>query len=148
MFNVALSKSEFLTGWLPALAVAVTVEPPRIGRWIIVLGGFPVPIVASALALLGVLAARPLAARRETELGRARFWLVSAIMMLAVELWVLEAQPGWLFTFVVAIGVGFSGYSLIELLSDETTGLVKSSFAAARTRIGALLGAGDKKDKS
>ncbi|MFV0642934.1 MAG: hypothetical protein ACK5NN_00285 [Sphingomonadaceae bacterium] len=131
---------KFFAGWAPALAVSVAVEPPRIGRWIVMVAGLPVPMVASVLAMVGVLAARPLARRREAGIGSVKFVLVSVIMMVAVELWVLETQPGWLLAFVMAIGVGFSGYSLIETMGDEMTGLVKSGFATLRARMSGLLG--------
>ena len=84
--------------------------------------------------------ARPLARAQERTLPLWQFLLVTAIMLIVVELWVLNSQPGWLFAFVIAIGLGFSGYSLIELLGEEIKGLVKSAFDLAQTRVRSILG--------
>lgn len=131
-----ISAGKFIAGWLPAMAISASVDAPRIGRVIVMIWGLPVPIIASALAILGVLASRPLAHRREKSLGWINFLIVTAVMMVAVELWVLEQQPGWLLTFVMAVGVGFSGYSLIELVGSEINDLVRSAFGLLRDRIG------------
>jgi hypothetical protein len=40
---------------------------------------------------------------------------------------------------VVAIGLGFTGFSMIELMGEELKGLVRSGFAAAKDRVGGLL---------
>lgn len=136
-----LSGAEFLTGWLPAMTLTVAAEPAVDAvRWIVVIEGQELPVVTAILAALGVLAARPLARAQERTLPLWQFLLVTAIMLLVVELWVINSQPGWLFAFVMAIGLGFSGYSLIELLGEEIRGVVKSAFTLMRGRIGTLLG--------
>lgn len=129
-----LSFSEFLTGWVPALAVSVVAAPavPAIGP-VLAAGGFEFPVVSCILGAIGVLAARPLAHKAEAPGGTGRFVLVTAIMMLIVQLWIVESQPGLLFLFVVAIGLGFSGYSLIELMGEQVKGLVKAGFATVRS---------------
>lgn len=137
----SLSGGEFLAGWLPALAISTAAPADaEIVRWVISIEGQELPVITALLAAIGVLAARPLARAQEQKLPLWQFALVTAIMLIVVELWVLHSQPGWLFAFVMAIGLGFSGYSLIELLGDELKGVVKSAFALVRDRVGSLFG--------
>ncbi len=137
----ALSAGDFLSGWVPAVLVASAVPPEaEIVRWVVTIEGQELPVITAILAAIGVLAARPLARAQEKTLPLWQFLLVTAIMLVVVELWVLNSQPGWLFAFVIAIGLGFSGYSLIELLGEEIKGLVKSAFELAQTRVRSLFG--------
>ena len=62
-------------------------------------------------------------------MGWGGFALVSLIMLIVVELWIVESRPGALFAFVVAIGLGFSGYSLIELVGAEIGSFIKRIIA-------------------
>jgi hypothetical protein len=84
-----------------------------------------VPLLQGVLALVGVIMARPLAPRRETEVGWLRFGLVTAIMAIVAVIWVGQSHPGPLLTFVVSLGLGFSGYSLIEFAGREIEGMIK-----------------------
>jgi len=139
MFDAPLSFTKFLSGWLPALAVTATVEPPapRLGDLFLVeFGGLPVPIVTCVLGALGILLARPFARRSEAELGWPLKLLVTAIMLITAELWIIESRPGWLFAFIVAIGMGFSGYSLLELFGDQVKDFARDAFSKARATIG------------
>lgn len=127
--SLTISAHKFATVWLPALAASAALpEVPLPERWIVELAGVPVPLPTALIALAGVLLARPLAHRAELKRGWPAFALVTAIMLIVVELWVVEAQPGWLFTFVVAIGLGFAGYSLIEVLGEQAKGLLTGLF--------------------
>ena len=85
-----------------------------------------------------MLCARFLALPKERSLGTPRFLVVSLLMVVAVQLWILEARPGWLFAFVLSIGLGFSGYSLIELLGGQVKETVTAGFEAARGAFGKL----------
>ena len=138
MFEHPLPIGKFLTGWVPALAVSATVDPaPRVGDlFLIDLQGLPVPIVTCALGLLGIVLSRPFARRSEAELGLLLKLLVSAIMLVTVELWIVEARPSWLYAFVVSVGFGFAGYSLLELFGEQITELVRDAFTRARAGIG------------
>ena len=139
MIDLPLSFTKFLSGWLPALAVTATVEPPapRLGDLFLVeFGGLPVPVVTCALGAMGILLSRPFARRSEADLGLPMKLLVSAIMLIAVELWIVESRPGWLFAFIVAIGMGFSGYSLLEVFGDQVKDFARDAFAKARATIG------------
>lgn len=132
---------KFLAGWVPAAAITAAVDPaPRLADlFAIDLGaGVLLPPVTCLLGLLGVLAGRPLARRQESSLGWPMFALVTAILVVTVELWIVESRPGALFTFVIAIGLGFSGYSLIELVANEIRGFIR----ALVTRAGAAIGVG------
>jgi hypothetical protein len=123
--------AKFLSAWVP-LAAAATVADPKLrlaDLFAFEIGGYLFPPVTLVLGALGVLAARPLARRSESQLSGRLFLLVSLIMTIVVELWVLENRPGALFAFVVAIGVGFSGYSLIEMFGEQI-----------KARVAAMLG--------
>jgi len=134
-----MSFSHFLLGWVPALAastVAPAVAPPLADTMLVVIAGVPIPLVTCLLGFLGVVMARPLARKSESALSWPLFLLVTAIMLILVELWIVESRPRWLFAFVVAIGLGFSGYSLIELLGDQMRDFLKDLAGKARGAIG------------
>lgn len=142
---MALSLREFFAGWLPAMA-AVSIAPPpapELGvMFIIDLGGVPVPLGTCAFAALGIGLSRLLARRTEAALGWPSFAAVTAIMLIVVLLWIIESRPSWLYAFVVSIGMGFSGYSLIELFGEQVRTFVTDIFDKARSTIG---GKGDDK---
>jgi hypothetical protein len=126
--NWPIALHKFAAGWLPALAVTASVDPaPRLAElFAFRLGGATFPPVTMVLGLLGVCAARPLVRSKEAELVLWKFLLVSAILVTMVELWVIDSRPpNALFVFVMAIGVGFSGYSLIELAGDQARDLMQ-----------------------
>jgi len=137
-----LSLGKFMAGWMPALMVSAAVDPtPRLAdAFLVPIGGVEVPMLTAVLGLLGVLMARPLAKRRETTEGYGGGWpgfaLVTAIMLIVVELWIVEARPGALFAFVIAIGLGFSGYSLIELVGSQISEFVKRIVAIPTEKLG------------
>ncbi len=136
-----LTFPKFAAAWLPMLAASVAVDPaPRLADLFVVkLGGFTVPALTCALGAIGVLAARPLARKSETALSWPLFILVSLIMLVVVELWILENGPGALFAFVIAIGLGFSGYALIEMVGEEVRGFLKNIVAGASGKLRASI---------
>lgn len=134
-----VAEFKFLAGWLPAFAVAAIVPgdgTPLGDRFLIDVFGLPVPVVTCALGALGIVASRPFTRRAEADLGWPLRLLVSLIMLVVVELWIIESRPGWLFAFVVAIGLGFSGYSLIELFGEEVKTMMRRAFEKAGAGIG------------
>lgn len=134
-----VSIPKFVFFWLPGLLVSAVVPGPDVAlgdRFLIDLWGLPVPIVTCILGAIGIVAARPFTVRTEGELGWKLRLLVGFIMLIVVELWIIESRPGWLFAFVVAIGLGFSGYSLLELFGEQVKEFVRGVFARARETIG------------
>lgn len=133
--------ANFYVPWLAAAAVSAT-EPAPSGAMIVLDlgGGLQMPVVHSALAIAGVLMAFPLAPRRNPPLGRLRSVLVALIMIVIALAWVSQSRPNFLYTFVVAIGLGFSGFSLIELAGQELLGVVREFFSALRARIASIMG--------
>lgn len=133
-----LSFSTFLKVWLPTLAVAIVVpdvQTPLGDRFLFEFHGLPIPVVTCILGAVGIIAARPFTVRAEAELGWPLRWLVTFIMLVLVQLWIIENRPGWLFAFVVAIGLGFSGYSLLELFGEQVKDFIRRAFAAAGNSI-------------
>lgn len=124
---------KFAASWAVAALASVPLDKaaPQ-AETVLLLGGVEIPIITAALGLLGVACARFLALPKERSLGTPRFLVVSLLMVVAVQLWIVEARPGWLFAFVLSIGLGFSGFSLIELLGDQVKETAKAGFEGAR----------------
>ena len=128
--------ADFYVPWSGAMIVSATSEPVLVSAPVVfAFGGLQLPLIQLVLAVAGVLLARPLAPRREGERGLLRQILVTVIMLVAAAAWVIESQPDMLFTFVVAIGLGYSGYALIELVGNELQATVKRLFATISDRI-------------
>jgi hypothetical protein len=148
LLDLHLTFPKFLAGWLPALAVSAAVPEPRLADMFIVpIGGLPVPVVTCGLGALGILLSRPFARRSEAELGWPMKLLVSAIMLVTVELWIVESRPGWLFAFIVSIGLGFSGFSLLELFGEQVKNFLRQAFSQAGATIGITPPNPDRKDE-
>jgi hypothetical protein len=135
------SLSTFYVPWLAAAAASIEQPAPTGAMIVLNLGdGFQLPLVHSVLAIAGVLMAFPLAPKQNPPLGKLKSALVALIMIVLALVWVSQSRPNFLFTFVVAIGLGFSGFSLIELAGQELMGLVKQLFSALRERIASITG--------
>lgn len=138
MMSEPLSFAKFLTVWLPTLAVAIVVpdaHTPLGDRFLLDAYGLPIPVVTCILGAVGIIAARPFTVRTEAELGWKLRLLVSFILLVTVQLWIIESRPGWLFAFVVAIGLGFSGFSLLELFGEQVKDFMRRAFAGAANTI-------------
>lgn len=120
----------FYGAWMPTFILTSGASKASPADVVIAAGGFEWPVVTLAIAAIGVLAARPIAPKRTPPLSLAKNILVSAIMLVAALLWVLDSRPGLLFAFVVSIGLGFSGYTLIEMLGEEIAAYIKRAIAA------------------
>lgn len=130
----------FYVPWTAALAASATQPAATAGATMLHFEGMTIPVVQAVLAIAGVLIARPLAHKKESSLPLSHFLIVTVIMLVIALAWVAQSQPNVLFTFVVAVGLGFSGYSLIETAGDEIEAAVRKIIAAATdalTNIGA-----------
>lgn len=132
--------ASFYIPWLAAAAASApaTLGPPN--ALIVEVGGFELPVLRLGLAISGVLMARYLAPRRTPPLGIGKAMVVTIIMLVIAATWVIESRPSLLFAFVVSIGLGFSGYALIELAGREIEGFVKRIFDRAAGLIDKLTG--------
>lgn len=126
---------DFYLPWSAAVAASSTQSAASIGATVLHFQGIDLPVVQAVLAIAGVLMARPLARKKEAALPLSHFLIVTAIMLVIALAWVSEYQPAVLFTFVVSIGLGFSGYSLIETAGDETEAIIKRVIAQAANAI-------------
>ncbi len=127
---VALKQmAAFYAPWTMSVLAAAVGEPRLSAHatpgMVLHVDSLSIPVLQAVLALVGVLMARPLAPRREKDVGLLRFVLVTAIMAIVAVIWVAQSHPGPLLTFVVSIGLGFSGYSLIEFAGREIEGMIK-----------------------
>lgn len=133
-----MNPTSFYLPWAAALA-ASSVEPAATaGATVLQFQGMHVPAVQAVLAIAGVLMARPLARKAESALPLSHFLIVTAMMLVIALAWVAQAQPGVLFTFVVAIGLGFSGYSLVEIAGAEIQNFVKRVIAQVTDALGSI----------
>ncbi len=128
--------ASFYGPWIVALAAA-SAEPKIVVLTapILQIAGIDLPVVQLVLAIAGVLMARPLARKREVELSFMNFAIVTVAMIVVAVAWVAESKPGVLFTFVVAIGLGFSGYSLIETAGGEIQAFITRILSQAADAI-------------
>ena len=107
MIEAPIAAPKFAAGWLGVVAASVPIDQAAPQAALIInIGGIELPAITSALGMIGVLAARFLALPKERSLGTPRFIVVSLLMLVAVEIWIVESRPGWLFAFVLAIGLG------------------------------------------
>lgn len=127
---------KFALGWLPALAVAANVDPvPTLSEALVLhWNGVPIPMLTCAIGAMGVLSARPLARRSESALSLPMFVLVSFIMLMMTELWIIDSRPGLLFAFVVSLGLGFAGYAVIEAVGEQVTDFARNIVSRAAGR--------------
>lgn len=130
MTDPTLPLPAFYAAWAPAFVLTKVAAPSSPAELVIAAGGFDWPVVTMALAAIGVVAARPLSKKGVPPLSLAMNILVTVVMLIVAQLWVVESRPGMLFAFVVALGLGFTGYSLIELLGEELKSYLKRLFAA------------------
>ena len=89
-------------------------------------------LVLAILAVLGVVLARPIAPKGPAPLTLWQTLCVYAITALLLLSWVIERRPGFLFTFVMSIGLSFSILSVLEIIGDQARGFF-SRLAAAFT---------------
>lgn len=141
MHDLLTDLARFYAPWSAAATIASSEAASRQpGALTLAFDGLELPVLHLALAVAGVLMARPLAPRRSPPLGLVKSILVTLIMVVIAASWVIDAKPGLLFTFVVAIGLGFSGYAVIELAGKQIEEFVKSVFDAARAGIDNIAG--------
>lgn len=130
----------FLTGLLYVssimAATGVADVPAHFGNAIMFdIAGVQVPLVTCGCAAICLILSRPLSKRNDPPLSRGKELLVTVILLMLAVAWVLESQPGLLFTMIVSFGLGYSGFSVMELMGDEILGIVKSFFSGIRQRI-------------
>lgn len=150
---MALPAPKFMAAWLPTLALSISVDQaPKLSEaFIITFAGVPIPVFTCILGAIGVAAARPLAHKQESSLGWPMFILVSLIMLIVSQLWIVESHPGWLFAFVVSLGLGFAGYSMIELVGTELRDFISTTISKATETVGRITGGradGQSEDKN
>lgn len=140
MHDVLTDVARFYPPWLAAATIAAADQAQPSHSLTLPFDGFDVPALQLALALAGVLMARPLAPHRVPPLSWAKSALVTVIMLVIAASWVIESRPGLLFTFVVSIGLGFSGYALIELIGTEVQNFIKNIIEGAGSALATLRG--------
>lgn len=112
--------SAFLMFWPPTMAATAATQPLHVVTpYSFDLLGVSVPVVTAVVAVLGVVLARPLSPKGNPPLTLGRNLAVSTILALLALVWVIDSQPGLLFALVVSVGLGFAGFSVIELIGTQ-----------------------------
>lgn len=110
----------FMAIWPPAMAATAATQPlHQAAPYTADVLGLSVPVITAAVAVVGVLLARPLSPKGQPPLSLGRNILVSIILALLALAWVIDSKPGLLFALVVSIGLGFAGFSVIELIGTQ-----------------------------
>jgi hypothetical protein len=133
--RLAIPPALFLPAWSgAAIAAGVRDSDAPVGQALLHIGwaGIDVPVVSAILAVLGVVLARPIAPKGPAPLTLWQTLCVYAITALLLLAWVVERRPGFLFTFVMSIGLSFSILSVLEVIGDQARGFF-SRLAAAFT---------------
>ena len=125
--------------FFPSLLISlITVKagaevPVNLNVYLLKMGDIDIPIITTALAIIGILLARPLTPRRDPPLGLFKNILVTIILALLAVAAVIEYKPGILFTLIVALGLGYSGFSIIELMGDQIKSVVTGFFTSLKS---------------
>ena len=117
----AIPPAIFLPAWSTA-AVAAGVQnaqPSTQAIMHVAWLGLDVPVVSAILAVLGVVLARPIAPKGPAPLTVWQTFCVYALTALLLLAWVIERRPGFLFAFVMSIGLSFSILSVLEAIGDQ-----------------------------
>ena len=125
-YGGSLASKSFLALWPTAMAATVATQPLHDhAPFMVMVLGVPVPIMTAAVAVIGVLLARPLSPKGNPPLTMGRNLAVSAILTLLALVWVIDSKPGLLFALVVSIGLGFAGFSVIELIGAQIMAAIR-----------------------
>lgn len=119
----------------PASALAAGLDSaarpePQAAVWLLTIGGLDVPVVTAAFAVLGVILARPLTPKGAVPLSPIKNALVTILLSMLALAWVIDSRPGLLFAFIMAIGLGFSGFAIIELAGAQALSFLRRLLAA------------------
>lgn len=126
----------FFPFWAAGLVtVGAGVEVPRslADMLVISVDGVELPLLTAGLAVTGVLLSRPLTPRRDPPLTARDNILITAILLLLALAAVVEYRPGILFTLIVSLGLGYSGFSIVELLGEEIKNVIRGLFGPLKT---------------
>ncbi|RSU57209.1 hypothetical protein [Sphingobium yanoikuyae] len=117
----AIPPALFLPAWSTAAVAAgvQNVQPSAQAIMHIAWLGLDVPVVSAILAVLGVVLARPIAPKGPAPLTVWQTFCVYALTALLLLAWVIERRPGFLFAFVMSIGLSFSILSVLEAIGDQ-----------------------------
>ena len=119
----------------PASALAAGLDSaarpePLTTIWLVPIGGLDVPVVTAGFAMLGVILSRPLSPKGPVPLSPVKNALVTILLSMLVLAWVIDSRPGLLFAFIMAIGLGFSGFAIIELAGVQALSFLRRVMAA------------------
>lgn len=114
------------------LATAATATLlPASGPIIVQLLGYDVPLLSALVGVAGVAMALELAPPPPRRLNRRQKWALRGISILLVLCLVIYDQKSPFITLGWAIGLGFSAYTVIELLGALIPERLKRLFEAA-----------------
>jgi hypothetical protein len=111
--------------------VSLAVAAPVAGPTVISLLGYDLPILSAVFAVLGVVLSLALAPPPARRLSRVQKWALRIVLVLITLALVIYDQKSPLISLGWAIGLGFSGYTVIELLGAMIPEKLRSVFGAS-----------------
>lgn len=96
-------------------------------------------------AILGVMLIRPMAPAGSPPLSRGKRLALGLALTIGAAIYAVERLESYLPSFVIAVGIGFSGQSIVELIGREALDIVRERIAGVRAAIGALFSKGGDK---
>lgn len=104
---------------------------PAAGPLVVQLLGYDIPVVSAAFGMIGVVLALALAPPPKRRLGRGQTWALRILLVLLTLTLVVYDQKSPLVSLGWAIGLGFSGYTVIELLGAMVPDKLRGIFGTA-----------------
>lgn len=110
------------------LSLAATL--PATGPVIVQLLGYDVPVLSAVVGVVGVVLALDLAPPPPRRLNRRQKWALRVLAILLILCLVIYDQKNPFITLGWAIGLGFSAYTVVELLGALVPERLKRIFDA------------------
>lgn len=116
---------------LPLSLVASVAALPASGPIIVQLLGYDVPVLSALVGVAGVVLALDLAPPPPRRLSKRQKWALRILAILLILTLVIYDQKNPFITLGWAIGLGFSAYTVIELLGALIPERLRRLFDAA-----------------
>lgn len=103
---------------------------PAIGPATVTLLGYDLPVLSAILGVAGVVLALALAPPPKRPLTGGQGWALRIVLVLLTLALIIYDEKTPLISLGWAIGLGFSGYTVIELLGSMIPGRLRALFGA------------------
>ena len=97
------------------------------------------------VAILGVMLIRPMAPAGSPPLSKGKRLALGMALTIGAAIYAVERLESYLPSFVIAVGIGFSGQSIVELIGREALNIARERIASVRAAVGTLFSKGGEK---